>query len=55
MKLAEKHFGAIPQRPLPPRPDIKEPPQTAEKSFTEKRQARAHAGASRSAITCRSG
>src|SRR3954453_20513675 len=35
MKLAEKHFGAIPQRPLPPRPDIKEPPQTAEKSFTE--------------------
>jgi zinc protease len=35
MKLAEKHFGAIPQRPLPPRPDIKEPPQTAEKSFAE--------------------
>src|SRR6478672_13458073 len=35
MKLAEKHFGAIPQRPLPPRPDISEPPQTAEKSFTE--------------------
>jgi zinc protease len=35
MKLAEKHFGAIPQRPLPPRPDIKEPAQTAEKSFTE--------------------
>ena len=35
MKLAEKHFGSIPQRPLPPRPDIKEPPQTAEKSFTE--------------------
>jgi zinc protease len=35
MKLAEKHFGAIPSRPLPPRPDIKEPPQTAEKSFTE--------------------
>jgi zinc protease len=35
MKLAEKHFGSIPTRPLPPRPDIKEPPQTAEKSFTE--------------------
>src|SRR3954464_8025938 len=35
MKLAEKHFGAIPQRPLPPRPDISEPTQTAEKSSTE--------------------
>ncbi|MBW8861427.1 MAG: insulinase family protein [Acidobacteria bacterium] len=35
MKLAEKHFGAIPSRPAPPRPDIKEPAQTAEKSFTE--------------------
>src|SRR6266478_3865818 len=35
MKLAEKHFGAIPQRALPPRPDIKEPAQKAEKSFTE--------------------
>jgi predicted Zn-dependent peptidase len=35
MKLAEKHFGAIPSRPLPPRPDIKEPPQTAEKTFAE--------------------
>jgi predicted Zn-dependent peptidase len=35
MKLAEKHFGAIPQRPLPARPDIKEPPQTEEKNFTE--------------------
>ena len=35
MKLAEKHFGAIPSRPLPPRPDIAEPPQTAEKTFTE--------------------
>ena len=35
MKLADKHFGSIPQRALPPRPDIKEPPQTAEKSFTE--------------------
>jgi predicted Zn-dependent peptidase len=35
MKLAEKHFGAIPSRTAPPRPDIKEPAQTAEKSFTE--------------------
>src|SRR3989449_4916827 len=35
MKLAEKHFGGIPSRTLPPRPDISEPPQTAEKSFTE--------------------
>jgi predicted Zn-dependent peptidase len=36
MRLAEKHFGSIPQRPLPPRPDISEPPQTAEKTFVEK-------------------
>jgi zinc protease len=36
MRLAEKHFGSIPQRPLPPRPDIGEPPQTAEKTFVEK-------------------
>jgi zinc protease len=35
MKLADKHFGPIPSRPLPPRPDISEPPQTAEKSFNE--------------------
>ena len=35
MKLAEKHFGSIPSRSLPARPDISEPPQTAEKSFTE--------------------
>jgi predicted Zn-dependent peptidase len=35
MKLAEKHFGGIPSRPLPARPDIKEPPQTAEKAFSE--------------------
>src|SRR4029077_5347302 len=27
--------GGIPSRTLPPRPDIKEPPQTAEKTFTE--------------------
>jgi predicted Zn-dependent peptidase len=36
MRLAEKHFGGIPSRPLPPRPDISEPAQTAEKSFVEK-------------------
>jgi predicted Zn-dependent peptidase len=36
MKFAEKHFGGIPQRQLPPRPDISEPAQTAEKSFVEK-------------------
>src|SRR5262245_20456389 len=35
MRLAEKHFGAIPSRPLPPRPNIAEPPQTAEKTFSE--------------------
>ena len=35
MKLAEKHFGSIRSRELPARPDISEPPQTAEKSFTE--------------------
>jgi predicted Zn-dependent peptidase len=35
MRLAEKHFGSIPQHPLPPAPDISEPPQTAEKTFTE--------------------
>ena len=35
MRLAEKHFGSIPQRPLPSRPDIREPPQTAEKTFSE--------------------
>ncbi|HEY7291426.1 MAG TPA: pitrilysin family protein [Vicinamibacterales bacterium] len=35
MALAEKHFGSIPKRDLPPRPDITEPPQTAEKSFVE--------------------
>jgi zinc protease len=36
MALAAKHFGGIPQRPLPPRPDISEPPQSAEKSSVEK-------------------
>ncbi len=35
MKLAEKHFGGIASRALPPRPDISEPPQTTEKFVTE--------------------
>src|SRR5947207_1129581 len=35
MKLATKHFGGIASRALPARPDIKEPPQTAEKTFLE--------------------
>jgi len=35
MKLAQKHFGGIPSRPAPPKVDISEPPQTAEKSYTE--------------------
>jgi zinc protease len=32
---AEKHFGAIPARPTPPRPSLEEPPQTAERKFTQ--------------------
>jgi zinc protease len=35
MKLAAKQFGSIPSHPVPPTPDISEPPQTAEKTFTE--------------------
>ena len=35
IRLATKHFGGIPQRALPARPDISEPPQTEEKRFTE--------------------
>ena len=35
VKLAEKYFGGIPSRPLPPPPDISEPAQTDEKTFTE--------------------
>jgi zinc protease len=31
----EKHFGALPRRDVPPRPDVSEPPQTAERRFTE--------------------
>src|SRR6266566_6212623 len=33
--LAQKYFGGIPSRPLPPPPDISEPAQTDEKTFTE--------------------
>src|SRR5262249_20364730 len=36
MRLAEKHSGGIPSRQLPPRPDISEPPQIAEKSYAQK-------------------
>src|SRR4029079_2736758 len=35
MALATKHFGGIPSRALPPRPAIKDPPQAAEKTFSE--------------------
>src|SRR2546430_6270682 len=35
MAFGAKHFGPIPSRPQPPRPDISEPPQTAEKTFSE--------------------
>jgi predicted Zn-dependent peptidase len=33
-QLADKHFGAIPRQELPPRPDVSEPLQKAEKRFT---------------------
>ena len=33
-KLAERHFGPIPKQPLPPAPDISEPPQKEEKRHT---------------------
>jgi zinc protease len=32
---AEKYFGSLPRRDVPPRPDTSEPPQTAEQSFTQ--------------------
>jgi predicted Zn-dependent peptidase len=35
VRLVEKHFGGIPARPLPPAPDISEPPQTEEKRLTQ--------------------
>jgi predicted Zn-dependent peptidase len=35
MALARKYFGDVPRRELPPEPDVSEPPQTAEKTFTE--------------------
>jgi predicted Zn-dependent peptidase len=35
MALARKYFGDLPSRTLPPEPDVSEPPQTAEKTFTE--------------------
>ena len=53
MKLAEKHFGGIPSRPLPPRPDIIRAAADGREDVHRERQARADAGDSRSAITCR--
>jgi predicted Zn-dependent peptidase len=35
LKLAQKHFGGIPSRPVPAPPDISEPPQTGERTFAE--------------------
>jgi len=35
MALARKHFGAIPSRPLPPPPDVSEPPQEREKRLNQ--------------------
>lgn len=32
---AEKYFASIPSRPIPPRPDVNEPPQKNERRFTE--------------------
>ncbi|HUI43169.1 MAG TPA: pitrilysin family protein [Terriglobia bacterium] len=32
---AEKYFGGIPERKVPPRPDVSEAPQTAERRFTQ--------------------
>lgn len=32
---AQKYFGALPRRDVPPRPDVSEPPQTAERRFSE--------------------
>jgi zinc protease len=32
---AERYFGSIPSRQIPPRPDVSEPPQTSARRFTE--------------------
>jgi predicted Zn-dependent peptidase len=34
-KMVEKHFGSIPAQPIPPRPDLTEPPQTKEKRISQ--------------------
>ena len=34
-KMVEKHFASIPSQPLPPRPDLIEPPQTKEKRVSQ--------------------
>ena len=34
-KMVEKHFAGIPAQPVPPRPDLTEPPQTKEKRVSQ--------------------
>ena len=34
-KMVEKHFSNIPSQPLPPKPDLTEPPQTKEKRISQ--------------------
>ncbi len=34
-KMVEKHFASIPSQPMPPRPDLTEPPQTKEKRVSQ--------------------
>jgi zinc protease len=34
-KMVEKHFAGIPSQPVPPRPDLTEPPQTKEKRISQ--------------------
>src|SRR4029079_13895243 len=34
-KMVEKHFASIPPQPMPPRPDLTEPPQTKEKRVSQ--------------------
>src|SRR5436305_605742 len=34
-KMVEKHFAAIPSQPMPPRPDLTEPPPTKEKRVSQ--------------------
>ena len=34
-KMVDKHFGAIPSQPMPPKPDLSEPAQTKEKRLSQ--------------------